>query len=247
MFEPNITYREGKKHGNADGLSRMAVETTDEDEEDVLETPINRVLMEEVVRRINNIEERDEVNLSIDFEQINSISIKASGIEMEQQKDPNIVWIYNLLRKEKYENETVQENEALVKVKRRTETNFENNEQESYYRQRKRLTVVGTTLYREYVDDSGSVILQYVVPSHLREVLIKKAHDSVYGAHQGRDKVLARLRSRCYWPKMIDEIANHVKTCEECQLIKPLQQARATTNNSIEANGVSHDRYHGTL
>ena len=81
------------------------------------------------------------------------------------------------------------------------------------------------TLYREYIDESENVIIQYVVPSHLRELFLKKAHDSVYGAHQGRDEVLERLRSRCYWPKMNDTVAEYVKTYlsyfDICQTIKP--------------------------
>jgi hypothetical protein len=55
----------------------------------------------------------------------------------------------------------------------------------------------------------------------LRELLLKKAHYSIYGAHQGRDKVLDRFKSRCYWPKMNEAVAEYVKTCNVCQQIKP--------------------------
>ena len=52
---------------------------------------------------------------------------------------------------------------------------LENKEHESYYKQR-----------------MGNVSIQYFVPSHLRDVVLKKTYDSVYGGRQGRDKVEAR-------------------------------------------------------
>ena len=41
MFDPVIIYKEGKKHGNADGLSRMAVEETNDELDNTPSTPIN--------------------------------------------------------------------------------------------------------------------------------------------------------------------------------------------------------------
>ena len=69
--------------------------------------------------------------------------------------------------------------------------------------------------------DDDNVILQYITPKLLREELINQAHGSKYGAHQGRDKVMQRLKSRCHWPKMDQQIADHVKSCEVCQASKP--------------------------
>jgi hypothetical protein len=44
---------------------------------------------------------------------------------------------------------------------------------------------------------------------------------SVFSTHQGRDKMIARLSSRCYWPKQYEDVADFVKFCKECQEIKP--------------------------
>ena len=67
---------------------------------------------------------------------------------------------------------------------------FENTEQECLFKQKKRLRIINKTLYREYVDENENIIIQYVVPKQLREVMITKTHDGYYGAHQGRDKVI---------------------------------------------------------
>ena len=76
-------------------------------------------------------------------------------------------------------------------------------------------------MYRDYIDENESVVIQYVVSKHLRNILIEKAHDSVFSAHQGKDKMKHRLRSRCYWPKMNIDIEQHIKECHTCQETKP--------------------------
>ena len=60
-----------------------------------------------------------------------------------------------------------------------------------------------------------------MVPKHLRNILIEKAHDSVFSAYQGKDKMIHRLRSPCYWPKMNIDIEQHIKECHTCQETKP--------------------------
>jgi hypothetical protein len=109
MFDPEITYREGKKHGNADGLSRMAVEEEEEGEE-ILPEIINKVIYEE---EKDNFEEKLEVGevfkenneSNWNINNIKSINIQASVAENEQSKDENIIWIYNIIKQELYNKE----------------------------------------------------------------------------------------------------------------------------------------------
>ena len=117
MFDPEIVYREGKKHGNADGLSRMAVEECDE-QEDNLSTPINEIYIiddedddsttafdeeEDLISAFE--EEGDEYveNLNINLETINVINLQAETADLEQGRDTNIAWIYNILKREAFE------------------------------------------------------------------------------------------------------------------------------------------------
>ena len=225
MFDPEIVYKEGKKHGNADGLSRMAVDETNDEYENIPATPINRVWVNEEVKDAFNISDDDDDWISMDeddlddetprenkvniCQRINLINVRSETVDLEQQQDSNIVWIYNLIKTETF-------NKIKTEV-----TTFENKEQESFYKQRQRLRIINKQLYREFMDENESVVLQYVVPRHMRDLFLKKAHDSIYGAHQGRDKVLARLKSRCYWPKMGKDVEEHVKYCHVCQITKP--------------------------
>ena len=113
--------------------------------------------------------------------------------------------IYNLIKKEIYEGKEIKTVE------------FENKEQESYFRQKHRSRLINKQVFRDYMDENDSVIIQYVVLKHLREILIEKAHISMFSAHPGKDMVLHRLRSRCYWPKMNIDIEKHLKESYVCQ------------------------------
>ena len=66
---------------------------------------------------------------------------------IEQQKDENIVLIYNIIKKEIYEGKDIKFLE------------FQNKEQECYYRQEHRLRIVNKQVYRDYIDENESVVL----------------------------------------------------------------------------------------
>ena len=76
-------------------------------------------------------------------------------------------------------------------------------------------------LYREYQDENKNINLQFIVPALLRHKFLEKTHMSVFSAHQGRDKIIAWLSSRCYSPKQYEDVADFVKFYKECQEIKP--------------------------
>jgi hypothetical protein len=232
MFDMEIHYREGKKNGNADGLSRMAVEpATEEEDEDSPPTLINSVSYweDEDYDSVSTCSEEDEevevevdidnedkennnvdVEMNVELELIKIISVRADKVELEQLKDSNIVWIYNIIKMEQFRNG------EKVKI-----TSFANKEQECLYKQRHRLRIINKVLYRKYQDENEIINLQFIVPSHIRHKFLEKAHMSVFSAHQGRDKMIARLSSRCYWPKQYEDVADFVKFCRECQEIKP--------------------------
>jgi hypothetical protein len=163
MFDPIIIYKEGIKHGNADGLSRMAVEETYDEIDNTPSTPINLIDVNELsdnelLYDKEEIEFNDKSEINIDLEMINVINLKSELIDLEQHKDENIVWIYNIIKKDIYEG------------KETSNVEFQNKEQENYFRQKHRLRIVNKQVYRDYIDENESVVLQYVVPKHIRKV-----------------------------------------------------------------------------
>jgi hypothetical protein len=98
--------------------------------------PINSVCEEEV--KLESDEEMCESVEQIflektehkELETINVIHLQYTQANSEQHEDKDLVWIYNLLKREQFENN---KQEVLV---------FENNKQESFYKQRHRLQII---------------------------------------------------------------------------------------------------------
>ncbi|KAL5570273.1 hypothetical protein UlMin_026848 [Ulmus minor] len=63
------------------------------------------------------------------------------------------------------------------------------------------------------------------VPVHsLRELLIIELHSGGLAAHLGRDKTLATLESRFYWPSLRRDVTKFVERCMICQQSKGHKQ-----------------------
>lgn len=58
------------------------------------------------------------------------------------------------------------------------------------------------------------------VPTELREDLLHQSHFSESAGHGGISKTLERLRLRYYWPGMVKEVQDLVKSCEICKCCK---------------------------
>ena len=59
----------------------------------------------------------------------------------------------------------------------------------------------------------------------LRTRILSDCHDSVTGAHFGRDKTLQAVKARFHWDGLTTMVEEYVATCDACQRNKPSQQA----------------------
>jgi len=55
---------------------------------------------------------------------------------------------------------------------------------------------------------------------HLREKILKEAHDSTYSIHPGSTKMYQDLKERYWWYGMKHDVAAHVAICDVCQRVK---------------------------
>jgi hypothetical protein len=59
-----------------------------------------------------------------------------------------------------------------------------------------------------------------VVPQPLRLKVMQELHDAPYSGHRGVTKTIALITQHFWWPKMREDIQQHVRTCAICQLAK---------------------------
>ncbi|XP_030594321.1 uncharacterized protein LOC115786334 [Archocentrus centrarchus] len=89
-------------------------------------------------------------------------------------------------------------------------------------------------LYRTRQTPSDREINQLVLPQRYRSVVLRSLHDDC--GHLGIDKTSELLRDRFYWPRMIAEVEQYIKTCGRCVSRKTLPQ-HSTPLNQITSNG----------
>ena len=75
------------------------------------------------------------------------------------------------------------------------------------------LVVRRGVLYRHVKGDDGDKY-QLVLPELYRQDALKGSHDDI--GHLGRDRGIAILRERFYWPKMSSQLESWIQKCERC-------------------------------
>ena len=59
---------------------------------------------------------------------------------------------------------------------------------------------------------------------HLREMILKEAHDSAYSIHPGSTTMYQDLKERYWWYGMKCDVAAHLALCDMCQRVKAEHQ-----------------------
>ena len=89
------------------------------------------------------------------------------------------------------------------------------------YKNRKRLQVVKSVLYRQFFDHMGlESHKQLVVPEDCMLKMIRALHNSRIQGHPGTQKMLHELRKRYYSPNLAIKVQNVLDGCETCMKSK---------------------------
>jgi hypothetical protein len=75
---------------------------------------------------------------------------------------------------------------------------------------------------------------QLVVPLSLARKVVEANHNPVTVAHPGRNRTLDVLCLRYYWPGMRGHVTDHVRSCHECQRLKPRHEFKAPLGEVVE-------------
>lgn len=90
-------------------------------------------------------------------------------------------------------------------------------------------------LYREYssVRKNKEKTQQVVVPSKYRAQVMKLAHETMFGGHQGVSKTTERVMSSFYWPGIQADIKRYIRSCDICQRTFPRGKVQKVPLNSM--------------
>ena len=61
-------------------------------------------------------------------------------------------------------------------------------------------------------------VWQLIIPASLTQKVLESVHDN---GHQGRDRIMNLLKSRCYWPRMAKDVKKFLADCQACSRAKP--------------------------
>lgn len=198
-FNFTIRYRSGRSNKNADALSRQ--DPSGPCEVSVL---LPGTEMPATVQQVCG------VNIVPQALQAVVVTLPGLGGDMKalQEADPII-------------------GKALTFWKQGTPPNYEERRQLPkavlvLLRQWDRLVDREGVLYRRvFRPDGGEEIFQLVLPSALRDDVLRQMHQG--HGHQGIDRTAELVRQRCYWPGLMSDVVQWCRECERCQVAKNAQ------------------------
>ena len=128
----------------------------------------------------------------------------------EQNQDPNIRQVIQLLKGKKVEPESITDDVNIMK------------------RRKGRYILRNGLLYKKCVSNNRETgYLQFVLPTPFRKQALEACHDEV--GHLGIERTTSLLKDRFYWSGMENDIEEYVKTCPRCLKFKAILE-RAELN-----------------
>lgn len=219
-----ILYKQGKKHTNADGLSRWLLEHEEADDNESIE----EIRILSVNKSSSSANQSD---LDSDFDHSNDSNDERDPDELEddensefestdeedtfepiymQRYDADISWIKSLVA-----------NHQHVKPKI---TEFENETRRKLFSQYDRYQIINDVLVRFKEDKNGIMVKQHVLGYQAARRIIKHMHSTIFNGHLGARKTIANVVDRFYRPGIDQIVYDVIRECKVCQKIKQLPQ-----------------------
>ena len=199
-YDFEICHRPGKKHQNADVLSRIPC------------SQCGRILQDDITP-----DDKHEKSIGALQEMETSVLREKSKTEIRlaQLQDDCVGFV--LKAKEKNHKPGADDVKGKSMAVRRLIQLWD------------RLEVHDGVLWRLYDDNAGKKKwLQLILPRSLCDEVLQELHAGVVSGHLGEQKMLNQLRERFYWPGMSEDVKNWCQTCATCATRKsPAPKARA--------------------
>lgn len=251
-----IQHREGKKHANADGCSRIPIRSCprpdcpDQSHTDkILSASISAWNVENgfgtprlQAQMLDNYLIHDNKRTDA----LTELSIRPEGLNNEtplshreaiicathQQSVSN--WIDTLtdtqLQSAQDQDEDLRKVTEWVKTSQRPsfkDISLCGSQVKNLWAQFNCLCISNGKLVRLCKLPSGEEVMQLVVPPAMRRTIFEFLHTSRLGGHMGINKTIAKFRKRFYWSGYREDIIRWCQWCDKCQKRKMCSQKRA--------------------
>ena len=213
IYYLTLTFRHGRIHSNADGMSRIPCQScTFCDKKIVTETTESKVgnISMEQVRKMT---------LRSDVNQEDQVEDNPQGVSWIEAKSPQT------LREGQLNDPIIKH---VIQWKRNSEArppwdqiSHLGNHCKSCWSQWDRLVLIEEVLYREWYDSKTNIkSLQLVLPQVWQSEVLQMLHEDPCAGHLGIHRTIARVRNRFYWMGFKQDIEDSINMCCQCQARK---------------------------
>ncbi len=200
-YQFKVQHRPGKKHTNADGLSRQGlckqcareVEWQEENAGSPLfPCPPRTMESPKVVVRAMTLESTWTPN----------------QLAAWQELDPEISPVVSALKAGRVP--TAEEIASWSAVTKRLMLDFD------------RLVLRDGVVYRKWYGRNGAEQLQQLVtPRAIVPVVLQMAHENEVAGHYAEQATVKKVRRHFYWPQLLADVRHHCRSCVVCQQRRP--------------------------
>ena len=187
-YDFEIEHRPGKKHANADALSRRPCRQCSVDEESTIRVDVCNIPVENPDEDMSDPEK----------------FFQPKQLEQDYAKDPQLSTFHEMFEQGK---DPVPWNEVvgLDKITK------------NLWNQWNKFSKMDGVLYRSWESADGlHQRWQLVPPRSIQEKLIHIAHTGMTGGHLGIRRTLHQLQMRAYWPGWQTDVKRYLRKCHEC-------------------------------
>ncbi|KAK3708498.1 hypothetical protein QZH41_003116 [Actinostola sp. cb2023] len=221
-FEFDIHHREGKKHQNADALSRR---------------PCNERCKWCKGWRFHGQVSFSHVGVQTECQETKQTGTKTSDVSDECGRDKvatvklDPTWTAAYLQSQQQNDDDLK---VIIQFKKSTtdrppwvDVSPQSSAVKALWSQWNRLYFKDGVLFRRWENDDGTQIInQLILPKSLRETALTAHHNHTTASHLGIRKTMCSLRSRYYWPGLTSVVYKWVARCHDCGAKKSFGKKR---------------------